>query len=93
MSIQIDVHLAGKKPDQHATRFSRLIYIQSRTISHVVRVGTLLLVPTRSKQAPTHERCLGDQRQTDPAVALGHLIPPPHGSLGVGERVFGPVIT
>jgi hypothetical protein len=45
--------------------------------SHVVHVGNLLLVPTRTKHAPTPKRSLGNQRQTDPTVALGHLILPP----------------
>jgi hypothetical protein len=61
--------------------------------SHVVHVGILSLVPTRTKQAPTPERSLGDRRQTDLAVILGHLIPLPHNSLGVGERGFGQVVT
>jgi hypothetical protein len=45
--------------------------------SHMVHVGNLSLVPMRMKHAPTHRRNLGDQRQTSPAVALGHLILPP----------------
>jgi hypothetical protein len=45
--------------------------------SPVVHVGNILLVHTKSKQAPTPGRSLGDQRQTDPAITLGHLIPPP----------------
>jgi hypothetical protein len=45
--------------------------------SHMVHVGNLSLVPTRSKQATTPGRGLGDQRQTDSTVALGNLIIPP----------------
>jgi hypothetical protein len=45
--------------------------------SPMVRVGNLSLVPTRMKHASTLGRNLGDRRQTDPAVVLGHLIPPP----------------
>jgi hypothetical protein len=61
--------------------------------SPVVCVGNLLLVSTRTKHAPTPGRRLGDRRQTGPAVVLGHLIPPPSDSLGVGERGFGQVVT
>jgi hypothetical protein len=45
--------------------------------SHVVHVGNISLVPTRSKQAPTPRISLGDQRQTGLAVVFGHLILPP----------------
>jgi hypothetical protein len=56
-------------------------------ISRVDRVGNLSLVSTRSKQAPTLRRSLNDQRQTGPAVVLGHLIPPPsRQSWSKGER-------
>jgi hypothetical protein len=61
--------------------------------SHVVCVGNHSLVPTRTKQAPTPGRSLSDQRQTCPTVVLGHLIPLPHDSLGVGERGFGQMVT
>jgi hypothetical protein len=37
----------------------------------------LSLTPTKSKQAPTPRRSLGDQIQTGLAVVLGGLIPPP----------------
>jgi hypothetical protein len=37
----------------------------------------LSLAPTKSKQAPRPGRSLGNQRQTDPAVMLVGLIPPP----------------
>jgi hypothetical protein len=39
--------------------------------------GNLSLALTKSKQAPTPERSLGNQRQTDPVVVSGDLIPPP----------------
>jgi hypothetical protein len=45
--------------------------------SLMTHVGNLSLVPTRMKHAPTPGRSLGDQRQTSPAIALGHLILPP----------------
>jgi hypothetical protein len=66
--IRIDVHPTGENPINMSHAFHT---------SFVVRVGNLSLVPTRMKQAPTLERSLGDQRQTDPAIALGHLILPP----------------
>jgi hypothetical protein len=47
----------------------------------------LLHVPTRTKQVPTPKRSFGDQRQTGPAVALGHLIlSPSRQSWSRGER-------
>jgi hypothetical protein len=45
--------------------------------SHMVYVGNFSVVPTRSKQAPTLGRSLGEQRQTGPTVVLAHLILPP----------------
>jgi hypothetical protein len=39
--------------------------------------GNLSLAPTKSKQAPTTERSLDNQRQTGTAVVLGGHIPPP----------------
>jgi hypothetical protein len=42
--------------------------------SHVICVGNLSLVPTRSKQGPTPGRSLRDQRETGPAIALDNLI-------------------
>jgi hypothetical protein len=61
-----------------STRFSCSICAWSPTI-HLTwsTYSNLSLVPTRSKQTPTPERSLGNQRQTDPVVALGHLILPP----------------
>jgi hypothetical protein len=58
--------------------------------SHVVHVGKLLLVPTRSKQTPTLERILDDQRQNGPTVALGHLILPPSRQPWSRRERFGP---
>jgi hypothetical protein len=58
-----------------------LFMLKSRMVldhtSPVVRVGNILLVPTRMKHAHTPERSLGDQRQTDPTVILCHIIHPP----------------
>jgi hypothetical protein len=68
---------------QGKTRLTRhtLSTLDSRIVldhtSLVVCVGNLSLVPTMSKHAPTPEISLGDQKQTGPVVALGHLIPPP----------------
>jgi hypothetical protein len=59
----------------------------------VIQIDIHPAVPTRMKQAPTPERSLGNQRQTGSAIVLGHLIPLPHDSLGVGERAFDQVIT
>jgi hypothetical protein len=42
--------------------------------SPMVYVGNLSLVPTRTKHAPTPGRSFVDQRQTGPAIVLGHLI-------------------
>jgi hypothetical protein len=67
------------KPDQHATYAS---YSSARTPG----VRFLWAVPvrdnpslarTKSKQAPTPERRLGNHRQTGPTIVLGDLIPPP----------------
>jgi hypothetical protein len=40
----------------------------------VVHVANPSLVPTRPKHAPVLRRSFGNRRQTDPVVALGHLI-------------------
>jgi hypothetical protein len=66
--------------------------VQDHT-SLVVRVSNLSLVPTRMKHAPTPGRSLDDRRQTGLTVVLGHLIPLPHNSIGVGERCFNQVVT
>jgi hypothetical protein len=44
--------------------------------SPVIHIGNLPLVPTWTKHAPTPRTIFGIQRQTDPAVVLGHLILP-----------------
>jgi hypothetical protein len=67
------------KPDQHATYAS---HSSPRTpgvcfLRAVLVCDILLLAPTKSKQAPTSGRSLGNQRQTGPVVVLGDLIPPP----------------
>jgi hypothetical protein len=54
-----------------------LSMLDSCMVPLVIHVVNLSLVPTRTKQAPTPGRSLGDQRQTGPAVTLGHLILPP----------------
>jgi hypothetical protein len=55
--------------------------------SHVVHVDNLSPVHTSTKQAPTPRRNLGDQRQIDLAIVLGHLIPPSSWQpLSRGER-------
>jgi hypothetical protein len=67
------------KPDQHATYVShtspRMPGI--RFLRAVLVRDNLSLAPTKSKQAPTLGRSLDNQRQIDPAVVLGGLIPPP----------------
>jgi hypothetical protein len=67
------------KPDQHATYVShtspRMPGI--RFLRAVLVRDNLSLAPTKSKQAPTLRRSLDNQRQIDPAVVLGGLIPPP----------------
>jgi hypothetical protein len=61
--------------------------------SPMVHVSNLLLVPIKTKHAPTPRRSLSDRRHIDPVIVLGHLIPLPHDSLGVGERSFVQVVT
>jgi hypothetical protein len=67
------------KPDQHATYTSH--YSPHMSGVHFLRAVTvhdnLSLAPTKSKQATTPRRSLGNQRQTGPNVVLGDLIPPP----------------
>jgi hypothetical protein len=86
--IRIDVHTVGKP----RLTCHMLFTLDPRRVSdpttHMIHIDNLSLVPTRLKHVPTPERSLGDQRQTDPAIALGHLILPPHDSLGLGERGF-----
>jgi hypothetical protein len=45
--------------------------------SHMVHVGNLSLIPTRSKQGSTPGTSIGDQTQTGSSVTLDHLVPPP----------------
>jgi hypothetical protein len=84
-----------EKPDQHATHIPRSVRIWSQTIciSCGQRMATFRVVPTRSKQAPTPRRNLGDQKQTRLAVILGHLILPPSAQPWSRERDFGQVVT
>jgi hypothetical protein len=68
-----------EKPDPHTTYTS---HSSPRTpdvrfLWAVLIHDNLSLFPTKSKQAPTPKRSLGNQRQTGPAVVLGGLIPPP----------------
>jgi hypothetical protein len=69
--------LQGKTQSTCHTLSTLDLHRVSDPTSHVVRVGKLLLVPTRTKHVPTPGRSLSDRRQTDPAVDLGHLICPP----------------
>jgi hypothetical protein len=67
------------KSDQHVTYAS---HSSPRTpgvrFPRAVPVcNNLSLAPTKSKQAPTPERSLDNQRQTGPVVVLSGLIPPP----------------
>jgi hypothetical protein len=80
-----------EKPDQHTELFPRLIRALSPILHLMWSVySNLSLVPTRSKQAPTPGRSIGNQRETDLAVVLGHLIlPPPQQPWSRGE-MFSP---
>jgi hypothetical protein len=71
--------LCWGKPDQHAMYAS---HSSPRTpCVHFPRAvpirDNLSLAPTKSKQAPTPGRSLGNQRQTSPAIILGGIIHPP----------------
>jgi hypothetical protein len=77
MAIRIDVHPAGENLINMPHAFHARSHIVPDYTYHVVPVGNLLVVPTRSKQGPTPRRSLGDQRKTGLAVVLGHLIRPP----------------
>jgi hypothetical protein len=61
--------------------------------SHMVCVGKLSLLPTGTKHAPTPKRSLDNQRQTVPPSSWVTSSPPPHDSIGVGERGFIQVVT
>jgi hypothetical protein len=67
------------KPNQRVTYASHFSLRTSgvRFLRAVPVCGNLSLTPTKSKQTPTPERSLDNQRQTDPAVVLGVFIPPP----------------
>jgi hypothetical protein len=69
--------LQGKTRSTHHTLFMLDLCMVPDHTSPVVYVGNLLLVPIRTKQAPTPVRSFGDRRQTGLAVVSGHLIPPP----------------
>jgi hypothetical protein len=79
------------KPDQHATYAS---HSSPRTpvvcfLRAVPVRDNLSLAPTKSKQAHTPGRSLGNQRQTGLAIVLGDLIPPPmRRPWGRGERFW-----
>jgi hypothetical protein len=67
------------KPDQHATyAFHFSPHMPGVRFLRAVPISdNLSLAPTKSKQAPTPGRSLGNQGQTGPAVVLGGLIPHP----------------
>jgi hypothetical protein len=77
-AIRINVHPAGGKTRSTRHTLSTLdSHMETDHTSPTVCVGNLSLVPTRPKHAPTPGRSLVNRRQTDPTVALGHLILPP----------------
>jgi hypothetical protein len=83
------------KPNQYAIRISCLVRVCPQTIriSHGQRIATFRIVPTRSKQALTPERNLGDQgRLTQPSSWITSFSLPRDGLRG-GERGFDQVIT
>jgi hypothetical protein len=73
-TTQINVHPTGETRSTCHTLFMLDPHRVPDHTSHMVHVGNLSLVSTRTKHAPTSKRSLDDQRQTSPAVALGHLI-------------------
>jgi hypothetical protein len=60
--------------------------------SLVVRVGNLLLVPIRTKQAPRPGEVLSIEDRLAWSSSWITSFPLPHDSLGVGERGFGQVV-
>jgi hypothetical protein len=66
------------KPDQHATYASHFSPHMPgvRFMRAVLVRDNLSLAPTKSKQASTPGRSLGNHRQNGPAVFLGGLTPP-----------------
>jgi hypothetical protein len=83
--IRIDVHPAGvTRSTRHTLSTLNTCMVPDHT-SHVVRVGNLPLVPTRSKQAPTpREVWMTKERLARPSSWVTPF-PLPHDSLGVGE--------
>jgi hypothetical protein len=77
MMHEVNVRYKDKKGKSNMTHFKVINNRVPDRTSHVVRVVNLSLVPTRMKHAHTPGKSLGDRRQTDPAVILGHLVPPP----------------
>jgi hypothetical protein len=83
--------LQGRIRSTYHTLFTLDSHRVPNYTSHVVHVGNLSQVPTRTKHASTPERSLGNQRQTDLTVVLGHLIlPPSRQPWSRGER-FQPI--
>jgi hypothetical protein len=75
--IWIDVHPVGENLSTHHTLSTLdLRMVLDHTYLVWSTYSTLSLVSTRSKQARTPKKSLGNQRQIDPVVILGHLIPP-----------------
>jgi hypothetical protein len=82
--------LQGKARSTHHTLFMLDLHRVTDPKSHVVRVGNLSLVPTRTKQALHPGEILAiENRLTRPSfwVTLFSL---PHDSLGVGGERFQP---
>jgi hypothetical protein len=82
--------LQGKTWSTHHMLFTLDPHRVPDHTSHMVHIDNLSLVPTRSKQAPTPRRSLGDQRQTGPTVILDHLILPPSRQSWSREERFRP---
>jgi hypothetical protein len=93
VAIQIYVHPRGENPinTPHASMLDPRWVPDN--IAHMVHIGNLLLVPMRSKHAPTPREVLVTKTKlarSSPWVTSFIL---PHDSLGVGERGFGQVVT
>jgi hypothetical protein len=83
--IRIDVHPAGENPiDSHRV---------SDSTSPVVRIGNLLLVPTRTKHTPTLREALTTEDRLVQSSSWVTSFPLPHDSLWVGERGFSQVVS
>jgi hypothetical protein len=61
------MYASHSNPRTPSVRFLRAVLVRDN----------LSLAPTKSKQTPTPERSLDNQRQTGSAVVLGGIIPPP----------------